>query len=97
MESILQPSVTATRPTSAGLLETSKLKAVARPDLDDADARLEQFRALVKIKRKAQWRIDFVAAENAMGFHAPQEASRILGEAIYDARQGQVAANSLVR
>ena len=26
--------------------------------------------------------VDFVEAENSMGFHAPQEAARILGEAI---------------
>jgi nitrite reductase (cytochrome c-552) len=42
--------------------------------------------------RKAQWRLDFVAAENSKGFHAPQEAARILGEAIDLARQGQAAA-----
>ncbi len=45
-------------------------------------------------QRKAQWRIDFVAAENSMGFHAPQEAARVLGEAADLARQGQVAALS---
>ena len=45
-----------------------------------------------KLHRKAQWRLDFVAAENSMGFHAPQEAARILGEAIDYARQGQAAA-----
>ena len=44
------------------------------------------------LQRKAQWRLDFVAAENCMGFHAPQEAARILGEAIDYARQGQLAA-----
>jgi len=43
-------------------------------------------------QRKAQWRLDFIAAENSMGFHAPQEAARVLGEALDDARQGQVAA-----
>jgi nitrite reductase (cytochrome c-552) len=42
--------------------------------------------------RKAQWRLDFVAAENSKGFHAPQEAARVLGEAIDFARQGQAAA-----
>jgi nitrite reductase (cytochrome c-552) len=42
-------------------------------------------------QRKAQWRLDFIAAENSMGFHAPQEAARILGEAIDYARQGQIA------
>ncbi len=42
--------------------------------------------------RKAQWRLDYVAAENSMGFHAPQEAARILGEAIDYARQGEMEA-----
>ena len=46
----------------------------------------------LELQRQAQWRIDFVAAENSMGFHAPQEAARILGEAADLARQGQVAA-----
>ncbi|MFO0877089.1 MAG: ammonia-forming cytochrome c nitrite reductase subunit c552 [Gemmataceae bacterium] len=42
------------------------------------------------LQRKAQWRVDFVNAENSMGFHASQEAARILGEAIDYARQGQI-------
>jgi nitrite reductase (cytochrome c-552) len=46
----------------------------------------------LELHRKAQWRLDFVAAENSMGFHAPQEAARILGEAIDYARQAQVIA-----
>ena len=46
----------------------------------------------LKLQRKAQFRADFVNAENSMGFHAPQEAARILGEAIDYARQGQLAA-----
>jgi cytochrome c nitrite reductase small subunit len=41
---------------------------------------------------KAQWRLDFVSAENSMGFHAPQEVARILAEAIDYARQGQLIA-----
>jgi nitrite reductase (cytochrome c-552) len=44
------------------------------------------------LQRRAQWRLDFIAAENSMGFHAPQEAARVLGEATDYARQGQVAA-----
>jgi nitrite reductase (cytochrome c-552) len=44
------------------------------------------------LHRKAQWRLDYVAAENSMGFHAPQEAARILGEAIDYARQAELAA-----
>lgn len=55
----------------------------------------EQLRTALKLQRSAQWRLDFIAAENSMGFHAPQEAARILGEAIDLARQGQIAAMAL--
>jgi nitrite reductase (cytochrome c-552) len=51
-----------------------------------------QLKAALDLQRKAQWRLDFIAAENSMGFHAPQEAARILGEAADYARQGQLAA-----
>jgi nitrite reductase (cytochrome c-552) len=44
-----------------------------------------------KLQQKAQWRLDFIAAENSMGFHAPQEAAKVLGEAVDYARQGQIA------
>jgi nitrite reductase (cytochrome c-552) len=56
------------------------------------DAQLEAAR---KLQRKAQWRLDFVAAENSMGFHAPQEAARILGESIDYGRQAQLAVDHL--
>ncbi len=51
-----------------------------------------QLAVALKMQRKAQWRLDYVAAENSMGFHAPQEAARILAQAADLARQGQVAA-----
>ena len=50
----------------------------------------KQLSPVLELHRKAQWRLDFIAAENSMGFHAPQEAARILGEAIDYARQAQV-------
>jgi len=50
-----------------------------------------QLKAPRDLQRKAQWRLDFVSAENSMGFHAPQEAARILAEAIDYARQGEIA------
>jgi nitrite reductase (cytochrome c-552) len=50
----------------------------------------DQLKTAQDLHRKAQWRLDFVAAENSMGFHAPQEAARILAEAIDYARQGQL-------
>jgi len=57
-----------------------------------AGASDEALTEALKLQRKAQFRADFVNAENSMGFHAPQEAARILGEAIDYARQGQLAA-----
>ena len=59
-----------------------------------AGATPEQLREAQEFQRKAQWRLDFIAAENSMGFHAPQEAARVLGEAIDYARQGQIAAQA---
>ena len=35
--------------------------------------------------------VDFITSENSMGFHAPQESSRILGDAINILRNGQIA------
>jgi nitrite reductase (cytochrome c-552) len=72
----------------AEMLDTLKAaKAVGA-----TDAQLGPARAL---QRKAQWRLDFVAAENSMGFHAPQEAARLLGESIDYGRQAQLAVEKL--
>ncbi|HET9325530.1 MAG TPA: ammonia-forming cytochrome c nitrite reductase subunit c552 [Candidatus Eisenbacteria bacterium] len=49
-----------------------------------------------RYQRHAQFYLDFVEAENSTGFHAPQEALRILGEAINLARKGQLALRPLV-
>ncbi|MEZ4599597.1 MAG: ammonia-forming cytochrome c nitrite reductase subunit c552 [Syntrophotaleaceae bacterium] len=57
----------------------------------------EQLRPSLELQRKAQWRIDYIASENSMGFHAPQEAARILGEALDYARQGEIAALRFVK
>ncbi|HET9211378.1 MAG TPA: ammonia-forming cytochrome c nitrite reductase subunit c552 [Thermoanaerobaculia bacterium] len=53
-----------------------------------ADAQLASAR---DFQRKAQFYLDFIEAENSMGFHAPQEAARILGESIDFSRKGQAA------
>jgi nitrite reductase (cytochrome c-552) len=53
-------------------------------------------RELGDLQRAAQWRLDFVAAENSMGFHAPQEMARLLAESIDLSRQAQVKAVSLL-
>lgn len=41
-------------------------------------------------QRRGQFMIDFIMSENSMGFHAPQEAERILGDAINLCRLGQL-------
>jgi len=58
-------------------------KAAGKPDVELAPAR--------DFQRKAQFYLDFVEAENSTGFHAPQEAARILGESIDFCRKGQNA------
>jgi nitrite reductase (cytochrome c-552) len=42
-------------------------------------------------QRKAQFLADFIEAENSMGFHADQEAARILAKSIDYSRRGQMA------
>lgn len=56
-----------------------------------AGATDDQLKAARNLQRKGQWRLDFVSAENSMGFHADQETARILAEAIDYARQGVAA------
>ncbi|MGE3106847.1 MAG: ammonia-forming cytochrome c nitrite reductase subunit c552 [Phycisphaerales bacterium] len=57
-----------------------------------AGATDEQLAPARDFQRRAQWRADLINAENSMGFHAPGETLRILGEAIDFARQGVVEA-----
>jgi nitrite reductase (cytochrome c-552) len=42
-------------------------------------------------QKRAQFMIDFIESENSSGFHAPQEAARILGNAIDHVRRGQAS------
>ncbi|MBK8010358.1 MAG: ammonia-forming cytochrome c nitrite reductase subunit c552 [Deltaproteobacteria bacterium] len=70
----------------------SNLQAMWREDV----AKDAELRALGELQRAAQWRLDFVAAENSMGFHAPQEMARILAESIDLSRQAEVKATRLV-
>ncbi|WP_373046745.1 ammonia-forming cytochrome c nitrite reductase subunit c552 [Vulgatibacter sp.] len=51
----------------------------------------EQLAKALELQRKSGFYTDYVEAENSVGFHAPQEAMRILGEAAEYARLGQLA------
>ena len=79
---------------------TFKLRNVAMDALMDLINDLKAAKAAGKtnggladaqnFQRKAQFYLDFVEAENSTGFHAPQEAARILGESIDFSRKGQI-------
>ena len=55
----------------------------------EAGATDEQLAEARQYQRKASFYVDYVEAENSSGFHAPQEAARILGESINYSRLGQ--------
>jgi nitrite reductase (cytochrome c-552) len=65
------------------IADLKSAKTAGRTDAELSAAR--------NFQRKAQFYLDFVEAENSTGFHAPQEAARILGESIDFSRQGQNA------
>ena len=46
-------------------------------------------------QRRAQFLVDFIEAENSMGFHADQEAARILAVSVDASRKGQLALRPL--
>ena len=62
------------------------LKAAREAGKTDAELAAARY-----LQRRAGFLLDFVEAENSTGFHAPQEAQRVLGEALDFARQGQLA------
>lgn len=66
------------------------LKA-ARP----ANAPAKRVTAAQDFQRKAQFYLDFIEAENSSGFHAPEEALRVLGESINFSRKGQLELRAL--
>ena len=55
----------------------------------DNGATEEQMKPILKLIRHAQWRWDWVAAANALGFHAPVEALRVLGTSIQKVEQAR--------
>jgi len=57
----------------------------------ETGASSEQLARAQAFHRQGQFLFDFVEAENSTGFHAPQEAARILGQAIDLVRQGQLS------
>lgn len=74
----------------AAVAMTDMLDAIR--DAEAAGATEEQLAPILELQRKSAWRLDFVSSENSLGFHADQEAMRILGESIDCSRQAEAAA-----
>ena len=55
----------------------------------------EQLAEAQQMHREASMRYDFVMSENSTGFHSPQEAARVLADAINFARLAQLEAERL--
>ncbi|PHS11269.1 MAG: nitrite reductase [Blastopirellula sp.] len=55
----------------------------------------EELATALEMQRKASFYVDFVKSENSAGFHADQEAVRILADAMDFIRQGQLSLREL--
>ena len=95
-ESQLRDRVITIQNRTANLLrstEAALIDAISAIDAAKAaGATDEMLKEALWLHRRASMRWDFVSSENSTGFHSPQEAARILADAINFARQAQVAA-----
>lgn len=74
----------------AGAAMTDMLDAILEAKASGvSDERLGE---VFELQRRSMWRLDFISSENSRGFHAPQEAARILGESIDYSRRAQALA-----
>ncbi len=74
----------------AGTAMTEMLDAILEAKAGGATE--EALAEVFELQRKSMWRLDYISSENSKGFHAPQEAARILGESIDYSRQATNAA-----
>ncbi len=73
-----------------GLAEDALAKAHIEAGMAwDAGATEEEMAPVLKNIRHAQWRWDWVAAANAVGFHSPVEAMRVIGTSIAKAEKAR--------
>jgi nitrite reductase (cytochrome c-552) len=62
-------------------IKTAKANGASDADLDTPR----------RHQRRAQFLLDFIEAENSMGFHADQESVRVLALSLDETRRGQAA------
>ena len=81
---------------TAGQLRETETAIIAAIDAmvaaKAAGATDDQLKESRDFQRKANLRWDFISSENSTGFHSPQEAARVLGDAVNFARMAQVSA-----
>ncbi|HOI86946.1 MAG TPA: ammonia-forming cytochrome c nitrite reductase [Lentimicrobium sp.] len=56
----------------------------------DNGATEDEMKPVLQLIRHAQWRWDWVAAANAVGFHSPAEALRVLGTSIQKSQEARI-------
>jgi len=74
----------------AGQAMASMLDAIREAQASGATD--QQLAEVFDLQRKAMWRLDYISSENSRGFHADQEAARILAESIDYSRQAEALA-----
>lgn len=76
-------------------------KSLAKTHLEakvawDNGATEEEMAPVLKLIRHAQWRWDWVAAANSVGFHSPVEALRVLSTSIQKSEQASALINQIL-
>ncbi len=89
----IQDNIKEGRDRAERVLARAHFDAAAAKQAGADDQELEEVRALL---RAAQVRWDYVAAAKGMGFHAPQEAQRILTAAVELAQEARVEAGRIL-
>jgi nitrite reductase (cytochrome c-552) len=77
----------------AAMAMTDMLDAILAAQADGHSE--ESLADIYELQRAAMWRLDYISSENSKGFHADQEAARILAESIDFSRKAQMAALQL--
>ena len=97
-DQLVERIVTIQERTAGQLRETETAIIAAIDAINAAKAAAatdEQLREARDFQRKANIRWDFISSENSTGFHSPQEASRVLADAVNFARMAQLSAERL--
>ncbi len=98
-ESQLKTRILTIQNRTAGQLRETETAIIALIDAINAAKAAGATEADLKeawdFQRKANMRWDFISSENSTGFHSPQEAARVLGDALNYARMGQLSAERL--